>query len=172
MNSFTDVWYVNHSNTIQNGVRVYGKDKLDKEQGFNQDVEYLCVITTKGFLHQQECHALPSTNLFSIISPTKYGSLGTFHFCEVMTQLMKVDFWALSSLICTFDTLKVIKAFPDARLQPNNSQPSQKPLTSPRTPISPWVQKSYPPYLVSPPYLPQQSQTGTPDTHNQTPCSM
>ena len=66
--------------------------------------------------HQQKCHTLLSANLFSMISPAKYGRLGAFHFCEVTAQLMKVDFWALSSLICAFGTLKVIEVFPDGVL--------------------------------------------------------
>ena len=48
-----------------------------------------------------------------MISPAKGGRLGAFHFCEGTTQLMKVDFWALSSHIWAFGTLKAIEVFPD-----------------------------------------------------------
>ena len=64
--------------------------------------------------HQQKFRALLSTSFFSTISPAKYERLWVFHFCEVVTRLLEVHFWALPPLIHTFGTLKVIEEFADA----------------------------------------------------------
>ena len=51
-----------------------------------------------------------SARFFSVISPAKYGRLGSFYFWEVGLWLLKVRFCALS---VAFGTLKVIETFPD-----------------------------------------------------------
>ena len=68
-------------------------------------------------MYQQKLCALLSASLFSMISPAKYGRLVVFHFCEVVTQLPEVHFWALPPTSITSRTLEVIEMFPDAPLE-------------------------------------------------------
>ena len=50
----------------------------------------LLIVLELACLHQERSQSLLSASFFSMIPPAKFGHLGAFYFCEVVTGLLKV----------------------------------------------------------------------------------